>query len=89
MQNQEPKMNNLKRNCECCGASYATGKDYGYYWCETPIYETIKITKKWYQFWKSKEIVCIISPKGLCEFCNPNCEKWYIENKKCHNKNQK
>jgi hypothetical protein len=22
--------------------------------------------------------------KGLCEFCNPNCEKWYTSQKPCH-----
>lgn len=45
-----------KRNCECCLASYGTGKNYGDFWCEIPGYKDGKI----------------INPKGLCEFCNVN-----------------
>jgi hypothetical protein len=25
---------NPLRNCECCGGTYSTGKEYGDYWCE-------------------------------------------------------
>jgi hypothetical protein len=25
-----------------------------------------------------------VETKGLCEFCNPNCEKWYVPQKFCH-----
>jgi len=55
-------VNHLKRNCECCGGSYATGKDYGYYSCELPIRD---------------EDGNVVPPKGLCEFCNPNDKVWY------------
>lgn len=24
----------INRKCECCGAGYASGKDYGEYWCQ-------------------------------------------------------
>lgn len=61
---------NLNRNCECCGAAYISGKEYGYFWRELPL-----IDEKGF----------IIKAKGLCEFCNPKCEKWFIKDKKCHN----
>ena len=56
------------KNCECCMGSYKTGKNYSDEWCELPVYDRDGI----------------IPPKGLCEFCNPNCEKWYVPEKKCH-----
>jgi hypothetical protein len=52
----------LKRRCEECGASYATGKDYGFYWLERGF---------------TKEIIIADLPiKGLCEFCNSS-SIWY------------
>lgn len=46
----------LKRNCECCHAQYATGKEYGQYWLEppSPDFETMGLCEfcnqnsKWY-----------------------------------------
>jgi len=72
----------MKRNCECCGASYATGKEYGEYWCAMPVGESVWITEEGSSIKKLK--IIIDEPKGLCEFCNPNCEKWYIKDLKCH-----
>lgn len=64
-----------KRNCECCHGQYSTGKEYGNYWCEIPVIiqddEGNRIMEK---------------PKGLCEFCNPKCETWYVSSKECHSK---
>lgn len=74
------------KNCECCHAQYATGKLYGDYWCELPKYrhttfwERCKLLIKKLKWIKS----VIVEPKGLCEFCNPNNETWYIHNKECH-----
>ena len=25
-----------------------------------------------------------LETKGLCEFCDPNNKKWYVEEKRCH-----
>jgi predicted hydrocarbon binding protein len=30
------------RNCECCGATYSTGKDYGDYWTELSLADETK-----------------------------------------------
>lgn len=30
------------RNCECCHGSYATGRDYGDWWCELPLAKETK-----------------------------------------------
>lgn len=27
-------MDKITKKCECCGAGFASGKDYGYYWVE-------------------------------------------------------
>lgn len=61
-------MNKITRRCECCGAGYAGGKDYGDYWAEYPD--------------------TTLPKKGLCEFCNKNCTKWYIPNRFCHSENE-
>jgi hypothetical protein len=53
----------ITKKCQCCGAGFASGKDYGDYWVEG-FADNL--------------------PLGLCEFCNPNNPKWYINNKKCH-----
>ena len=59
----------LTKNCECCGASYVGGKEYGNYWCQLPIPDENGV----------------IVFKGLCEFCNPNPENvWYTPKKPCH-----
>lgn len=62
---------NLK-NCECCFAtyeSYKISKDSdGAYWCELSLLNP------------NGEIV---SPKGLCQFCNPKDTKWYTTLPKC------
>ena len=36
-----PSKYNL-RNCEECGGTYATGKDYGDYWCELSLAKETK-----------------------------------------------
>ena len=48
-------MNNLTKNCECCGGGYCGGKSYGDAWSQHGVYKDgIKIPAS-----------------GLCEFCNP------------------
>lgn len=66
----------LNRNCENCMASYASGKNYGYYWCELPLSNIVK--RKWWEFWLPKVQLVPLKPKGLCEFCNIN-SIWYIK----------
>lgn len=58
-------MDKITKKCQCCGAGFASGKEYGFCWVET-IKDDL--------------------PLGLCEFCNPNCEKWYIQDRICHKK---
>lgn len=58
-------MDKITKKCQCCGAGFASGKDYGYYWIMYHTYDDL--------------------PFGLCEFCNPNNEKWYIREMSCHN----
>lgn len=55
----------INRKCSCCGAGFASGKEYGNEWIQITIEDL---------------------PLGLCEFCNPSNEKWYLPNKNCHNK---
>lgn len=61
-----------KENCVCCGATYVTGKHYGDWWYEYSLAVDTKGNLK--------------SPKGLCEFCNPN-NVWYTPDLKCHKEN--
>lgn len=70
---------NTNRTCECCGSGFASGKNYGDYWCEFPAItiETLPDGTKHH---------VVVLPHGLCEFCNPNCEKWFVPNRKCHKK---
>lgn len=68
--------NFLNRNCEECMASYASGKNYGDYWCEMSLCEIVK--RKWWKFWQPRQRCVPIKPKGLCEFCNIN-SVWYIK----------
>jgi hypothetical protein len=65
------------KNCECCLSQYATGKNYGDFHCVVPKHT--EYTPSGFK---------IETPKGLCEFCNPNPDNiWYIKNLKCHNVN--
>lgn len=51
--------------------------------------EAIYSTGKTYgDFWQEFDIGRFkdVEIKGLCGFCNPNNEKWYIQDKQCHKK---
>ena len=54
-----------KRKCINCGAIYATGKEYGYWWQESDLFSQYKN----------------IELKGLCEFCNPNNLMWFLKDR--------
>lgn len=63
-----------KRKCECCGAIYATGKNYGEFWQEIDF-------GKYYDL-ETKGLCEFCNPNID--------NKWYIKDKKCHSiKNQK
>ena len=62
-------MNNLSKNCECCGGGYCSGKSYGDAWNQHGVYKDgVKVPAS-----------------GLCEFCNrKEGNVWYTPKMKCH-----
>ncbi len=62
-------MKTENRTCTCCKAHYQIPTDY---WCELP-FAVIKDGKTVFP-----------TPKGLCEFCDPDNSKWYVKEKPCH-----
>lgn len=64
MKEEEKSLLTPCKNCECCGGSYQTGKNYGNGFCS--------ISNMIFNEKKGVWITTKNETKGLCEFCNQN-----------------